>query len=305
MTMPANIFANFICTYQQGVHITYDDLYHSIVFLTAIYVAGVISARVLKMPNLVGEIVAGIVLGPPLLDFVPNAEAWVLLGEIGLIILVLEAGIDIDVSTLKLIGTRGMLIALIGSILPIGLGCLIAFLLDVGDVKAIIAAGAVFGPTSLGIALNILRGGGILNTPVGQLIISAAVIDDMIALIVLSQLESLTGTIDVASVLIPVVSAVLYLVVGGYVAIWIIPPVLEKYLFSNIGTEHKDKIEMSIMFGMLLALMPATYYSKASYLMGAFVAGLAFCTSHELHSLFVRQFKRLLQWLMRVFFAAR
>ena len=52
-------------------------------FLTLIYVAGVVSARGLKRPNLVGEIVAGIILGPPLLDFVPNAEAWVLLGEIG------------------------------------------------------------------------------------------------------------------------------------------------------------------------------------------------------------------------------
>ena len=144
-----------------------------------------------------------------------------------------------------MIGTRGFLIAVIGSILPIGLGMLIAYLINVqGGVKAIIAAGATFGPTSLGIALNILRGGGILNTPVGQLIISAAVIDDMIALIVLSQLESLTGEIDVVSVLIPVISALLYLVLGGYVAIWIIPPVLEKYVFSNLGNEHKDKIEL-------------------------------------------------------------
>lgn len=288
-----------------GVHITYDDLYHSIVFLTVIYCAGVISARVLKMPNLVGEIVAGIVLGPPLLDFVPNPEAWVLLGEVGLIILVLEAGIDIDVSTLKLIGTRGVLIATIGSILPIGMGMIIAWIIQVeGGATAIIAAGAVFGPTSLGIALNILRSGGILNTPVGQLIISAAVIDDMIALIVLSQLESLTGEINVTSVLIPVISALLYLLIGGYVAIFLVPPFMEKHVFKHLGTENKDRIELSIMFAMLLALMPATYYSKASYLMGAFVAGLSFCTSHELHVNFVRQFKRLLQWLMRIFFAA-
>ena len=49
---------------------------------------------------------AGIILGPPLLEFVPNAEAWVMLGEIGLVILVLEAGIDIDVSTLKVSNNR-------------------------------------------------------------------------------------------------------------------------------------------------------------------------------------------------------
>jgi Kef-type K+ transport system membrane component KefB len=81
-----------------------------------------------------------------------------------LILLVVEAGIDIDLSTLKLIGSRGFLIAFFGSIFPIGIGMLIAYLLNVTDTKGIIAAGAVFGPTSLGIALNILRGGGILNT---------------------------------------------------------------------------------------------------------------------------------------------
>lgn len=49
-----------------GVHITYDDLYHSIIFLVCIYVSGQIAARLLKMPDLVGEIVCGILLGPNL-----------------------------------------------------------------------------------------------------------------------------------------------------------------------------------------------------------------------------------------------
>jgi Kef-type K+ transport system membrane component KefB len=77
---------------------------------------------------------------------------------------VLEAGIDIDLATLKLVGTRGFMIAFLGSVLPIGIGMLLAWMMNVGDTKAIITAGAVFGPTSLGIALNILKGGGILNT---------------------------------------------------------------------------------------------------------------------------------------------
>ena len=222
-----------------------------------------------------------------------------------LILLVIEAGIDIDVSTLKLIGTRGMLIAIVGSILPIGLGILIAVILfGTGDIKAAIAAGCSFGPTSLGIALNILRSGGVLNTPVGQLIVSAAVIDDMIALIVLSQLESLTGTIDAAGVLIPVVSAVCFLVIGGYTALFVAPPIINKYILTKFDEAKHGRVELALMFIIVIALMPATHYAKASYLMGCFVAGLTFCTSHELHAAFVRQFKRLLQWLMRIFFAA-
>ena len=66
-----------------GVHITYDDLYRSFAFLTAIYLAGQVASRLLKMPGLVGEIIVGILLGPPLANFVPNAEAWVMLGELG------------------------------------------------------------------------------------------------------------------------------------------------------------------------------------------------------------------------------
>lgn len=147
-----------------GVHISYEDLYFTLIFLTCVYVSGVIASRFLRMPPLVGEIVCGILLGPPLADKVPYAESWVLLGELGLILLVIEAGIDIDLATLKLIGPRGLLIAMVGSVLPIALGMLIAWLLNVTDTKGIIASGACFGPTSLGIALNILRTGGILNT---------------------------------------------------------------------------------------------------------------------------------------------
>mmetsp|Transcript_19429 Transcript_19429/g.45207 ORF Transcript_19429/g.45207 Transcript_19429/m.45207 type:complete len:791 (-) Transcript_19429:359-2731(-) len=286
-----------------GVHIQYEDLYQSLVFLAAIYVSGQIAQRVLKMPTLVGEIIAGIILGPSLIDFVPISEAWVLLGEMGLILLVIEAGIDIDLDTLKLIGSRGFLIAVLGSIFPIGIGIALAFALG-QETKGAIATGACFGPTSLGIALNILKSGGILNTPVGQLIVAAAVIDDMIALVVLSQLQALTGSITAQGILIPVVSALLFLFVGGAVAIFVLPPIFEKHVLSRVPEQFHGKVELGIMFLMLIGLMPATYYGEASYLMGAFVAGLTFCTSHSLHDAFVGQFKRLLQWLMRIFFAA-
>ena len=66
-----------------GVHITYEDLYNTIVFFACIYICGQIASGLLKMPSLVGEIICGILLGPPLANFVPNPEAFVLLGEVG------------------------------------------------------------------------------------------------------------------------------------------------------------------------------------------------------------------------------
>lgn len=66
-----------------GFHIAFMDLYATIVYFAAIYVFGVFASRVLQMPSLVGEIFCGIILGPPLAKFVPNAEALVLIGEVG------------------------------------------------------------------------------------------------------------------------------------------------------------------------------------------------------------------------------
>lgn len=135
-----------------------------------------------------------------------------------LILLVIEAGIDVDVSSLRLIGTRGVLIAFVGSLLPISIGIILAVIIQAGGKEPVnatecLAAGATFGPTSVGVALSLLRSGGLLNTPVGQLIIAAAVIDDMIALIVLSQLESLNNddaTTNAWTVLSPIVMSTVF-----------------------------------------------------------------------------------------------
>merc|ERR1719491_346609 len=109
-----------------GIHVDYDDVWWAIVYLAAIWILGFIGEKVLLMPALVGQIFAGIICGPELLDIVPQPEAFVLLGEIGLVLLVVEAGVDIDITTLKLIGARGVAIAIVGSVLPIAFGIAIA-----------------------------------------------------------------------------------------------------------------------------------------------------------------------------------
>jgi len=85
-----------------------------------------------------------------------------------------------DLTKLKLVGARGIIIAVIGTFLPIGIAIGVSHLLGYRGLAAI-ASGCVFAPTSLGIAMNVLRRSNIANTPVGQLIVAAAIIDDMIA----------------------------------------------------------------------------------------------------------------------------
>lgn len=86
------------------------------------------SASKLGLPTLVGEILVGVVLGPPLADLMPVPEALMLFGEVGLMLLVLEAGLDVDFAMLKLIGLRGIAIAVTGSLTPLVLGWLLSSL---------------------------------------------------------------------------------------------------------------------------------------------------------------------------------
>ena len=78
-----------------------------------------------------------------------------------LVLLVLEAGIDIDLTTLKLIGLRGTLIAVVGTALPVAIAICVAYGLGFEGTSAL-AAGCVFAPTSLGIAMNVLRRAGLV-----------------------------------------------------------------------------------------------------------------------------------------------
>jgi Kef-type K+ transport system membrane component KefB len=153
-----------------------------------------------------------------------------LYGEVGLMLLVLEAGLDVDLPMLRLIGLRGVGVAVTGSLAPLGIAAFLGIYVLGLDWRAALAVGCTLAPTSMGIALNVLKKGKVrahphpadpyppasamdrhppishpasfvplavarspqvLNTPTGQLIIAAAVLDDVIALILLAELQVL------------------------------------------------------------------------------------------------------------------
>ena len=287
--------------------ISYEDLYASLIFVMCVYASGMFVRRALRMPPLVGEILAGVLLGPNLAGYVPFPVSFVMLGELGLLLLLLDAGVTVDLPTLRLVGYRGLLIAIVGSMLPISVAFGVSLAIGV-DVSGSIAAGACFGPTSAGIAMSTLKRAGVLESPVGQLIVCAAVIDDMIALVVLSQLNALVGdgsSNGASSIIVPIASALGFLIFGGAIAVRVLPPLLDRYYFSRFGNaDSRGMAGVALMFLFLIGMMPATYYAKASYLLGAFLSGLAFCGMDEVRDVYTSQFKRLIQWLMRIFFAA-
>lgn len=314
-----------------GVPSSYEDLFAVLIFFLLLFILGdVVCRRGLRIvPPLVGYIATGVALGPEGLDWIPFEQAWVMLGNLGLVLLIAQAGLEMDLDILKKIGVRGFVMAVVGSIMPISLGMLISWAILGETGNTIIAMGCCFGPTSAGIAINVLGQCSVLDTPIGQLIVAAAIVDDILALLVLSQLKALTvqGDVNVGDIIIPIISAFAWLFLGGAIALFVAPSVI-RALFDWTTTRLPSKImdifrldtrdndaarDMSddrtafsliALLALFYALLPATYYSQASYLLGAFLAGLAFCQEPDLDAQFRKQFKRLIEWLMRIFFAA-
>jgi len=289
--------------HELSIEVSFEDTYKILVFLGVVFVFGEI-ASFCGIPSLVGQIIAGFLLGPPLADYVAFPEAMVLLGDLGLILLLVEAGIELDIGLVKEAGIRPVLIAFTGSILAFitGMGITLA---QGQPIKSAIASGACFAPTSLGVAANALSGGKALNTPVGQLIVASAVIDDVIGLIILSMLEVLVEeNPPLYEYFIPIISAVGYLIVLGGSAITWIPKVVDQKILPLFRAEHRQYVALGLLWLLVMAYLPMMYYSKASHLTGAFLAGLSFSQVEGVHHTFITEVGAIMEWLLRIFFSA-
>jgi len=282
---------------------TFNHIYYVMVYVAALWIAGKLATK-LAMPALVGEIVFGIILGPHLVNLAGDegSEFLIVIGEIGLVMLVVEAGIDVDVGMLKLIGPRGVGIALLGSIFPMSMGFCITYLGMGTDIMSSIAIGACFAPTSMGIALNVLKKARILNTPTGQLIIAAAILDDVLALVILTEIQALSDPTPM-KILLPLIVSPVLIIGIGYLAIrWI--PLWMKKLMDRVPKDHRENVILLLLFLAVFAFVPMVHYLGSSHLLGAFLAGLCFCTDHTIHHAWHHQIKRVLQWMLRIFFSA-
>lgn len=274
-----------------------------IIFIAISWLLGNLSVYI-GLPSLVGELVTGFVLGPPLLDFVPFPGALVLTGNLGLIGLILESGISLDVDQLKEVGSRALLMATVGSVIPLGTGFGIGRWMGL-SVKPAIAVGAAFAPSSLGVASNALSTGDVLNTPIGQTIVASSVFDDVLGLILLSILEVFAAPDpSVFQYVLPFISSFGYLIVLGMLGITVFPRVIENRILPLVSESNRDQLAMVLMLVLTICYMLALNYSRASYLTGVFLAGLTFSQLHMVHASFVQHGRPMLNWLLRIFFAA-
>ena len=231
-----------------------------------------------------------------------------LIGEIGLIFLILDAGIHTDVAQLRQTGTVAASIALTGSLLALGTGVGI-FMLMASDanrsIKGALAIGASFAPTSLGVAASALNSGGMGHTPIGQLITASCVVDDVIGLILLSMFQVLVKEDPkIIEYFIPLISSVGFLFLLGLPAVTVLPRFIQNKYLPMFSKKNRQMAMFGLMFAMGMAYLPIMNYTKSSYLTGAFLAGLAFSQVDGAYKEFMECTHSIVGWLLRVFFSA-
>ena len=146
------------------------------------------------LPQVVGSLLAGLLLGPALLGIVSPSDFTGQIAELGVIVLMFGAGLQTDLGELKKSGKSAFLIALAGVLLPLGGGTLVAYLFGAGDdILHYLFVGTILTATSVSISVETLKEMGKLSTRSGSAILAAALIDDILGLVLLTII---TGTSD-------------------------------------------------------------------------------------------------------------
>src|SRR3989304_2337959 len=138
-----------------------------------------------KQPALIGEILAGVILGPHLVNLIPEQEIYQVLAEIGVMILLFTVGLHIKLEDILKVGGRSTLVALLGVIVPFILGYLYSIISGHNTVEAMFI-GAAMVATSVGITARIFADLNLIDSEIARIILAAAVIDDILGMLVLA-----------------------------------------------------------------------------------------------------------------------
>jgi len=165
-------------------------LFHFFIIFTSAKILGEVFIR-LKMPAIVGELLAGVLLGNYVLGII-STENHVLMSfaEIGVIFLLFHVGLEIRVKDLFAVGRTAVFVGLLGVIVPLILGFLTVYFLGYALVESLFIATAILA-TSVGISVKVLQDMGLIKHKVAYIVLGAAVLDDILALIVLAIVKGL------------------------------------------------------------------------------------------------------------------
>jgi Kef-type K+ transport system membrane component KefB len=244
-----------------------------VVFASAKLLAEVLER--LGQPGIVGEILAGILIGPHVLGWMTPNNALTTLADLGVMFLLFRVGLEVKASELMRVGGAAMLVAVTGVAVPFALGWGIMRLWGEPQLESVFT-GAAMVATSVGITAQVLAARGLLATRSAQIILAAAVVDDVLGLIVLALVSDMAkGAVQYLNVAITGAVALGFTAFvakfGTRMAKRVIPRVNETLSLA----EGEFALAMTLLFGLSVLAV----YAGVAAIVGAFLAGMALSES--------------------------
>ena len=234
-------------------------------------------------PGIVGQILAGVLIGPSLLGWIAPHEVLSALAELGVMFLLFQVGLEIKSSELMKIGGTASLVAVLGVAVPFALGWGLLRLWGNPSIEAVFT-GAAMVATSVGITAQVLAAKGLLQYRASRIILGAAVIDDVLGLIILALVSSMAkGPLNFVELAITAALAAGFLILA---ATWgtralntIVPRLLQKLKGSDA--------QFSLAVLLLFTFSVLSVYAGVAAIIGAFLAGMALAetVTHRVHDL--------------------
>ena len=250
---------------------THDFFLYLLVILLTARVFAELATR-LQTPSVIGELIAGVVLGPSLLGWIEPVEAIRLMAEIGIILLLFEVGLGTDVKRLVSTGLKSFVVAIAGFVLPLVFGFALSYWVFDLSLLVSLFIGGTLTATSIGITVRVLSDLKRQQAPEGQIVLGAAVLDDVLGVVLLALLYefSIGGGVSLLNagkvlmfvgaffILAPVAAKLISLIIKRYDAVSGIPGLLPTTIVSLV-----------LFFAWLAHAL------GAPELLGGFAAGLA------------------------------
>ena len=232
-------------------------------------VSGLI-CRKAQLPEVIGQILVGILVGPSLLNVMHMSDSLSLFSDLGIIILMFLGGVGCDLQLLKKYSKAAVIIACMGVVFPVAVMGGVSLLFGFKPIPAAFI-GVVFSATSVSISVAVLKEAGLLDSKEGVSILGAAVADDVIGVILLSVMCTLvnTGSVDVAGLGLILLKQVLFFVAAAVVV-----------ALMTLAGVLKAPSGIAVMAVIIcLAMAWASNLAGLSYAVGAFFAGIAVSNS--------------------------
>ncbi len=233
---------------------------------------GMLTRRV-HLPQVIGALLAGIVLGPSFLNFIPNSEIMETLAEIGVLLIMFNAGLETDFKVMKQNFSASFKIGILEVSFCLLIGTLFALSLDLQGLSAIFI-GVLLTATSLGITVEALNEMGKVRTPVGNAVLGLSVVDDIMGIILLTVVLNLATAetfsfLSILFLLLKIVGFFVFAIICGFIVQYTF-----KKLFAESGNTRRVSI-MALAFCFFMAYM-AEFFQLAD-ITGAYIAGLILC----------------------------